>query len=57
MTTTVKQDWARVVLRWNTGLELLVLLARVWMLMLLRGEWTVTHLLLPLMKYVVLVSV
>ena len=35
----VKQHWARAILGW----ELEVLLAWVWILILLRGEWTVNH--------------
>ena len=37
----VKQHWTWIVLGWETGWELPVLLAWVWKLMLLIGNWTV----------------
>ena len=39
----LKQHWASTILGWETARELEVLLAWDWILILIRGEWTVHH--------------
>ena len=43
LNTEVEKLWARAALGWETAWELLVLLARAWILMLLRGLWTLLN--------------